>query len=282
MARDSFNGAGRGFRLDFGTLLGVALALGGILGGLVLEKGSLADVAQGTAALIVFGGTLGAVLIGTPLREVLAAFRQLRLVLFDPGDNSKEILEQVVVFATKARRSGIVSLEDDAEAVEDPFLKKAIDLAIDGAELTELRATMELEMEIEDRRMQSRAKVFENAGGYSPTIGIIGAVLGLIQVMKNLANIDEVGHGIAVAFVATVYGVGLANLLLLPAGSKIRGYAKRRVEVMELILEGVSGIVEGMNPKMIRRKLESLATEPSADGSSGREASVAGGERVGA
>jgi chemotaxis protein MotA len=255
-------GAGPGLSIDKGTVLGLIIAVGGIVGGLLLEKGSLADIAQGTAALIVLGGTLGAVLVGTPFADVVAAVRELKYVFFDPGASSQAMLEQLIGFATKARRNGIVSLEEDADRIEDPFLRKAINLAIDVAELTELKHAMQLDQEMEERRLLSRAKVFESAGGYSPTIGIIGAVLGLIQVMKNLANIDEVGRGIAVAFVATVYGVGAANLLFLPAASKIRDRVKRRMEMTELILEGVAGIVEGMNPKMIRRKLESLAGEP--------------------
>jgi chemotaxis protein MotA len=253
-----------GLSIDKGTILGLLIALGGILGGLLLEKGSLADIAQGTAAMIVLGGTVGAVLVGTPLAEVIAAMRELKYVFFDPGVSSQAMLEQLIGFATKARRNGIVSLEEDADRIEDPFLRKAINLAIDVAELTELKHAMQLDQEMEERRLLSRAKVFESAGGYSPTIGIIGAVLGLIQVMKNLANIDEVGRGIAVAFVATIYGVGAANLLFLPAANKIRMRAKRRIELTEMMLEGVAAIVEGMNPKMIRRKLESLAGEPDA------------------
>jgi chemotaxis protein MotA len=254
--------AGPGLSIDKGTVLGLLIAVGGILGGLLLEKGSLADIAQGTAALIVLGGTVGAVLISTPFADVIAAVRELKYVFFEPAASSQAILEQLIVFATKARRNGIVSLEEDVDRIEDPFLRKAINLAIDVAELTELKHTMQIDQEMEERRLLSRAKVFESAGGYSPTIGIIGAVLGLIQVMKNLANIDEVGRGIAVAFVATIYGVGAANLLFLPAASKIRGRAKRRIETTELILEGVAAVVEGMNPKMIRRKLESLAGDP--------------------
>lgn len=255
-------GEGPGLSIDKGTILGLLIAVGGIVGGLLLEKGSLADIAQGTAAMIVLGGTVGAVLVGTPFADVVAAIRELKYVFFDPGVSSHAMLEQLIAFATKARRNGIVSLEEDAGRIEDPFLRKAINLAIDVAELTELKHTMQLDQEMEERQLLSRAKVFESAGGYSPTIGIIGAVLGLIQVMKNLANIDEVGRGIAVAFVATIYGVGAANLLFLPAANKIRGRAKRRLELTELILEGVAGIVEGMNPKMIRRKLESLAGNP--------------------
>jgi len=253
-----------GLSIDIGTVVGLLIAAGGILGGLLLEKGTMADVAQGTAALIVLGGTIGAVLVGTPMVDVIAAVRELKVVFFDPGDSSRAVLDQLIAYATKARRNGIVSLEADADKIEDPFLYKAINLAIDVAELTELKHTMQLDQEMEERRLLSRAKVFESAGGYSPTIGIIGAVLGLIQVMKNLANIEEVGRGIAVAFVATVYGVGAANILFLPIASKIRARAKRRLELTELMLEGVSGIVEGLNPKMLRRKLESLASEPSA------------------
>ncbi len=259
---DSTKGSKPRLLIDKGTILGLLIAVGGIVGGLLLEKGSLADIAQGTAALIVLGGTLGAVLVGTPFADVIAAARELKYVFFEPVVSSQAMLEQLIVFATKARRNGIVSLEEDADKIEDPFLRKAINLAIDVAELTELKHTMQLDQEMEERRLISRAKVFESAGGYSPTIGIIGAVLGLIQVMKNLANIEEVGRGIAVAFVATVYGVGAANLLFLPAASKIRDRVKKRMEVTELILEGVAGIVEGMNPKMIRRKLESLVGDP--------------------
>jgi chemotaxis protein MotA len=253
---------GPGLSIDKGTILGLMIAVGGIVGGLLLEKGSLADIAQGTAALIVLGGTLGAVLVGTPFADVVAAARELKNVFLEPRANSEAMLEQLIAFATKARRNGIVSLEEDADLIEDPFLRKAINLAIDVAELTELKHTMQLDQEMEERRLLSRAKVFESAGGYSPTIGIIGAVLGLIQVMKNLANIEEVGRGIAVAFVATVYGVGAANLIFLPVASKIRDRVKRRMELTELMLEGVAGIVEGMNPKMIRRKLESLVSHP--------------------
>src|SRR6266404_2409166 len=215
----------RGPGLDKGTIIGLLCAAGGLIAGLLLEKGAISDLSQLTAALIVFGGTLGAVLIGTPLHDVIAAVRNFRLVFFDPGDPSSRLLEQVVIYATKARSSGIVSLEADVEKTDDPFLKKAINLAIDGTELTELRSMMRLDMDLEERRAMNCARVFENAGGYAPTVGILGAVMGLIQVMKNLANIDEVGHGIAVAFVATIYGVAVANLFLLPAANKIKARA---------------------------------------------------------
>jgi chemotaxis protein MotA len=185
--------------------------------------------------------------------------KRLKGVFLDPKVEMSGMIEQVIGFATKARKNGLVSLEAEAFAIEDPFLKKALTLAVDGTDLQEIRKMLELEIELEEHHAEAEAKVFECAGGYAPTVGIIGAVMGLIQVMKNLANIDEVGHGIAVAFVATVYGVGVANLFFLPAASKIKARIHDEVQRKELILEGVSGIVEGLNPKLIRIKLEAYS-----------------------
>jgi chemotaxis protein MotA len=241
---------------DLATCCGLALALGGILGGLILEGGSIRDVSQVTAAMIVLGGTLGAVMVTTPVSVLLGAAKKLPLVFFDKVQSADAIIQEIITFATKARKSGIVSLEQDTEAIADPFLKKALNLAIDGMDLKELRHMMELEISLQEQRAEEEAKVYEAAGGYSPTIGIIGAVLGLIQVMKNLENIEEVGRGIGVAFVATVYGVGVANIFFLPASSKIKSRMQRSIQIRELMLEGVIGIVEGLNPKLIRSKLE--------------------------
>ncbi|MBI1792328.1 MAG: MotA/TolQ/ExbB proton channel family protein, partial [Acidobacteria bacterium] len=151
---------------------------------------------------------------------------------------------------------------DEALAIEDPFLRKTLSLAVDGTDLQELRKMMELEIVLGEHAVEAQARVFESAGGYSPTIGIIGAVLGLIQVMQQLADIEKVGHGIATAFVATIYGVGFANIFLLPAGGKIRARSQARVQLKELMLEGVMGIVEGLNPKLIRSKLEAYSQVP--------------------
>ena len=241
--------------LDLASLSGLVLGFGGILAGLVLEKGSIKDVAQVTAAIIVLGGTAGAVLLNTPLPTFKKALSALKIVFFERMHTPKKLIDEIVVYATKARKQGIISLELEAVAIADPFLKKAINLAVDGTDLDDLRAMMELDIDVADHEMEEVAKVFDSGGGFAPTIGIIGAVLGLIQVMKNLANIEEVGHGIAVAFVATVYGVALANLFLLPAAGKIRARAGRDRQMRELALNGVIGIVEGMNPKLIRTKL---------------------------
>jgi chemotaxis protein MotA len=238
------------------------LALVGTLGGLILEKGKVQDVAQVTAALIVLGGTLGAVMVTTPIGVLLSAAAKLSHIFFESRHAPGAIIEQIIAYATKARKHGIVSLENETDSIEDPFLRKALSLAVDGTDLQELRRMMELDISLEEQRGEAEARVYEAAGGYAPTIGIIGAVLGLIQVMKHLANIDEVGHGIAVAFVATVYGVGAANLFFLPAGGKLRSRLQAAVEIRELMLEGVLAIAEGLNPKLIRIKLEAYAPPP--------------------
>lgn len=232
------------------------MAFGGILAGLLLEGGKLKDVGQITAAMIVLGGTIGAVMVSTPLSVLLSAAKKLPMVFLQTSHDPGDAIEEICSYAVKARRGGIVSLESEADAIPDPFLRKALNLAVDGTDLEQIRSMMELEISIFESQGEAEARVYEAAGGYAPTIGIIGAVLGLIQVMKNLANIDEVGRGIAVAFVATVYGVASANIIFLPAATKLKARTHDLVQMKELILEGVIGIVEGMNVKLIRSKLE--------------------------
>src|SRR3984885_3293392 len=252
-------------RPDIATILGLLFAFGGIIGGLIMEGGKIRDISQITAAIIVLGGTGGAVMVSTPMHVLIGAVRRLIHVFLDKTDTPDAVIEELIGYAASARRNGLVALEDEAMQVQDPFLRKALNLAVDGTDLQEIRNMMQLEIELSENQGLAEARVFECAGGYSPTIGIIGAVMGLIQVMKNLANIEEVGHGIAVAFVATVYGVGLANVVLLPAATKIKARIESESALKELKLEGVVGIVEGMNPKLIRHKLEAYqrqATKP--------------------
>ena len=241
---------------DLATLGGIGLALAGIIGGLLLEKGSISDVAQGTAAMIVLGGTFGAVLVTTPMAIVVRAFKGLGAVFFERRDGIAETIESLIQFAGKARKHGIVSLETEASSITDPFLLKALNLAVDGTDMQEIRKMMEIDIAISEHHAESEARVWESAGGYAPTIGIIGAVMGLIQVMKHLEDIKEVGHGIAVAFVATVYGVGLANIFFLPAANKLKARMREATLRKDMTLEGVIGIVEGLNPTLIRMKLE--------------------------
>jgi chemotaxis protein MotA len=247
--------------MDTGTIIGVIVAAGAILLGLLLEGGKIGQVLQPTAALIVFGGTLGAILVQFPLGVVVTAFRRIATIFFVPKTNAPTIIGEIVKLAYKARKQGIISLDSDLDDVTDPFLRKSLMLAVDGTEPQELRKMMELEMETQTEHEENSPRVFESAGAFSPTIGIIGAVLGLIQVMQHLDDINEVGRGIAVAFVATLYGVGAANLVLLPSAGKLRIRILEEQLIREMMLEGVISIMEGMNPRMIEAKLISYWAE---------------------
>jgi chemotaxis protein MotA len=271
----------RASRPDIASILGILVAVGGIIGGLVMEGGKVSDVTQVTAAIVVLGGTLGAVMITSPLQTLISAAKSLKKVFFEEVTDPHAAVEEIIRYATKARKNSIISLEEDLDKIADPFLRKALSLAVDGTDLQELRSMMELELTQAEQHAESDAKVFEAAGGYSPTIGIIGAVMGLIQVMKHLENIEEVGRGIAVAFVATVYGVAVANLFFLPAASKIKARIHNDVSAKELMLEGVISIVEGMNPKLIRVKLEAfLHGEPGAKKAKAGSAAAEAGQAV--
>ena len=212
----------RSSRPDIASIGGLLVAVGALLGGLLMDGGKVSDVTQVTAAIIVLGGTLGAVMVTSPLSSLIAAAVGLKKVFFEDVINTEAAIDEIVTYATKARKSSLISLEEDIEKIDDPFLKKALTLAVDGTDLQELRKMVELDLIQFEKRAESEAKVFEAAGGYSPTVGIIGAVMGLIQVMKHLENIEEVGKGIAIAFVATVYGVFVANIIFLPCANKLK------------------------------------------------------------
>jgi chemotaxis protein MotA len=247
--------------MDKSSAAGLAIALGGIIIGLILEGGKLAQVLQPTAALIVFGGTFGAVLLQFPIRVIGEAFRRLGHVFWDRSRNPHELIGVLVGYAHKARKDGIISLDDELQTVQDPFLKKTLMLAVDGTEPQEIRNMIGMELDNQSEHNENIPKVFEAAGGFSPTIGIIGAVLGLIQVMQHLDDISEVGRGIAVAFVATIYGVGAANLFFLPVAGKIKIRMRQEQTLREMILEGVISILEGMNPRMMETKLMAFFSE---------------------
>jgi chemotaxis protein MotA len=241
--------------MDKSSIVGVLLAVFGILAGLVLEGGNLGQILQPTAALIVLGGTMGAVLLLFPIGTVMAAFRSLAHVFSAPKKQNDELINLLLSFANKARRNGVVSLDADLKTLHDPFLKRALMLAVDGTDPSELRKIMRVSLDSTMEREEQLPMVFESAGGFSPTIGILGAVLGLIQVMGHLDNMAEVGRGIAVAFVATIYGVGLANLFFLPFAGKMRIRIRDGQRHREMMLEGVISIIEGMNPRMLEVKL---------------------------
>lgn len=257
--------------MDKSSLIGVVLALGGILAGLLLEGGNLSQILQPTAAMIVLGGTLGAVMLQFPMPVILQAMRRFGSVFVTPKQNPQETIRALVDYAQKARRAGIVSLDAELPQITDPFLKKSLMLAVDGTEPEELRKIMELELDNQAEYEEQVPQVFESAGGFAPTIGIIGAVLGLIQVMQHLDKIDEVGRGIAVAFVATIYGVGSANLLYLPVAGKMKLRIREEQIAREMTLEGVASILEGMNPRMLEIKLLSFLVESGKSGTSALE-----------
>jgi chemotaxis protein MotA len=192
---------------------------------------------------------------------VIAAFRGLANVFIDKSKDPRVLIGEIVEYANQARKSGIVSLDAELQTIQEPFLKKTLMLAVDGTEPQEIRNMMELELDNQAEHRENIPKVFEAAGGFSPTVGIIGAVLGLIQVMQHLDDISEVGRGIAVAFVATIYGVGAANLFFLPVSGKIKIRIRQEQTLRAMMLEGVISILEGMNPRMIETKLMAFFSE---------------------
>jgi chemotaxis protein MotA len=250
--------------LDKSSWGGVLIAVGGILAGLLLEGGKLSQILQPTAAMIVFGGTVGAVMLQFPLSIVVTSVKRLGHVFFKPQRDPQELVEEIVRFAHQARKEGIVSLDRELDNIQEPFLRKSLMLAVDGTEPQELRKMMELELENQADHEERIPQVFEAAGGFSPTIGIIGAVLGLIQVMQHLDNIDEVGRGIAVAFVATIYGVGAANLFFLPSAGKLKIRIHIEQQMRAMMLEGVISILEGLNPRMVETKLQGFLADAPA------------------
>jgi chemotaxis protein MotA len=251
--------------VDKASVGGVLLGLVGIIGGLLLEGGTVSQILQPTAAMIVFGGTAGAVLVQFPFSVVLTALGRLAGIFSEPHIGLEAAIERLVNYANIARRRGIASLDDELHDVHDPFMKKVLSLAVDGTEPQELRKIAELELDNELEREERFPQVFESAGGFSPTVGIIGAVLGLIQVMQHLDKLDDVGRGIAVAFVATIYGVGSANLLLLPVAGKLRIRLREEQVRKEMVLEGVIAILGGMNPRMLRNSLRSFVGDSTSE-----------------
>ncbi len=247
--------------MDKATLIGLVMGLGAIVGGQVLEGGSLHSIIQVTAAIIVFGGTFGAVFLSYPFQNVLGAFRDIRIIIREPLKDPMAIISQLTKYANKARKEGILSLEKEVKNIRDPFLVKALTMAVDGIEPNTIREAMGTELEYLDEHGKVNSKVFKSAGGYAPTIGILGAVLGLIHVMENLNDPSKLGAGIAVAFVATVYGVGSANLLFLPISTKMEMRHRHDMIINEMILEGVVSVATGENPRLIEEKLNSFISE---------------------
>jgi chemotaxis protein MotA len=241
--------------MDIGPFIGLAVALFAILFGNMLEGGHASSIVGGPAALIVLGGTIGACIVQFPLPTCAASLKDAGATFKKAVDDLPKIIDEIAEYANRARRDGILALETVAPNASDPFLAKALLMAVDGADSGTLRSTLEVSITQEEEHGEDSAKVWEAAGGYCPTVGIIGAVLGLIHVMSNLSDIAAVGSGIAAAFVATIYGVAAANIVFLPISGRIKTRVKEGVKRKEMMLVGVLAIQEGMNPKLVRSRL---------------------------
>ena len=246
--------------MDWGSLAGLLLAIGGIAAGQMLDGGHASSLMQPAAFLIVVLGTLGAVLMQSGLRDFLRAIRMARLAFMPPPDDHARISRAFVFWSNSVRREGLLSLERYFEREADPFIRKGLRMIVDGADAARLRLVLEQDINIYERRERAVVRVWESAGGYAPTVGILGAVLGLIQVMENLGDPTRLGAGIAVAFVATVYGVGLANLVFLPMGGKLKSLVQNEVGRREMLLEVMAGLAAGENPRLIEDRMAAWAT----------------------
>lgn len=231
------------------------MAVGTILLGQHLEGGELASLVNGPAILIVIGGTVGAIMVQTPRKVFRRAMHMATWILIPPVPPMQEAAEKIVAWSLACRKEGLLTLESTSEEESDPFVRKGLQLLVDGSEPPTIRRLLEVDLDIREKIDLQAAKVFEGMGGYCPTIGIIGAVMGLIHVMGNLADPDRLGAGIAVAFVATIYGVGLANLLFLPAANKLKSLISAQAHFREMLIEGIVGIAEGENPRSIEARL---------------------------
>lgn len=242
--------------MDIISVVGLLLGLAAIFLGQVLEGGHIGSLLQITAFFIVIGGTLGAVMLQSSLRVFLDGLAMLKWVFLPPAFQPEAILDQVLEWSHLARRGGLLALEPLIEGQADLFQRRGLQMLVDGAEPEVLRETLERELLGFESHQTDAAKVWQAAGGYAPTIGIIGAVMGLIHVMENLSDPSKLGAGIAVAFVATIYGVGSANLVFLPVSNKLRFHVGRHVRMKEMFIEGIVSIANGENPRMIEAKLQ--------------------------
>jgi chemotaxis protein MotA len=242
--------------MDILSLLGLLVGLTAIIGGNALEGGHLSSLMQATAFLIVAGGTVGAILLQTPLSVFMHSLKSLPHVFLPPKIAAAEAIQKIVNWSNIARKEGLLGLEPMVESESDTFARKGLQLLVDGSEPDAIRTILEVELAAREHFDTQAAKVFEGMGGYSPTIGIIGAVMGLIHVMQNLSDPSKLGSGIAVAFVATIYGVGLANLVFLPIGNKLKAHVHARSQFREMIIEGIVSISHGENPRNIETKLQ--------------------------
>jgi len=242
--------------MDKISVAGLALGIAAIVVGQVLEGGHVGSLIQPTAMLIVLGGTMGAVMLQSPLSVFVDGMKMGVWVFFPPSVDPQQLIKDVARWSQVARKEGLLALEGQITALPDPFAKRGLQLLVDGAEPDRLREVMEVEIGAYEAKWRQSAKIWESAGGYSPTIGILGAVMGLIHVMENLSDPAKLGSGIAVAFVATIYGVGAANLVFLPVAKKLMANIGRLITHREMLVDGLVGIANGDNPRIVESRLK--------------------------
>lgn len=247
--------------MDIAAYLGLLLGIGAIVGGNLIEGGNTAHLVQGAAAIIVFGGTFGATLLSFSMRDVFNAFKAIGKVFGGRTNNPSEIIEDILGILVKARKMGLIAMEEDVKKIDNVFLRKGLTLVVDGMTPAMIKDVLYQEISTYEEYMKNAAKVFESAGGYAPTVGILGAVMGLIQVMRDVSDPSKIGSGIAVAFVATIYGVGSANLVFLPMAKKMMNKVKEEVLLREMMIEGIMGVEAGMNPYFLKARLNAFLAD---------------------
>lgn len=241
--------------MDILSILGVVIGFAAIIGGNFIEGGTLASLSNFPAAFIVLGGTAGAAMLQTPKSCLKRSLRMFRWVFTPPQFDYQKGIEKITAWSVTARKEGLLGLEKLADDEADPVAQKALALLVDGNEPDTIRRVLEGDLILTEQHQLDAVKFYESMGGYAPTVGILGAVMGLIHVMRNLADPEQLGPGIAVAFVATIYGVALANLFFLPVANKLRMCVDREVRYGEMLIEGVLGIANGENPRAIEVRL---------------------------
>lgn len=244
------------FRFDLNSAMGLFIALGCVAGGIIHEGGRVESLLQMTAFIIVFGGTIGAVMLQTPFKMFWNGVKMFAWVFFPPRYVSHELIDQITEWGITARKEGYLQLDNNTQEIDNPFMRKGLQLLIDGASAEKIKETLDVEINAFEHFNRQAIRIWEAAGGYAPTLGILGAVVGLIHVMENLADPSKLGSGVAVAFVATVYGVGLANLVFLPVFNKLKTIINHHVVWREMLVDGLMAIANGENPRVIKDKLQ--------------------------
>ncbi len=242
--------------MDLVSIFGILLAFTAIIGGQILEGGHVGSLLQLTAFIIVLGGTTGAIMLQSSPKIFFEGMRLAKWIIWPPKADPQLLIEQVMVWSNLARKGGLLALESQLDHLDDAFTRKGLQMLVDGGEPEKIRAALEVEISTYEKHHLDASKVWQAAGGYAPTIGILGAVLGLIHVMENLSDPAKLGGGIAVAFVATVYGVGSANLFFLPMSGKLKYLIEQEVVMREMLIEGLVSIANGENPRVIESKLQ--------------------------